>query len=429
MSFVKFFDQLSSTTKITEKKAILAGATADEKRLLQIALDRQQNYYVTGVTVKMPADLAADSTLPAGRLLESFEQLTAALSQRTVTGYAAIEKAERFFLACTPDEARILSKILFREALGVDAKLVNSVHKNLIPEFNVQLAPNELPADLAKDVTYPKMIQPKLDGFRCITFVNEDGSVDMVTRNGKTIKNPILVEKVSRALREFRGFVFDGEIYRHGWKLKKIQSVANTEELEDGSVKAKESMELTLNLWDVMSSTEWAAQKTVKPYASRYADLGFYLQNVNPVVKLVESAQVADAESAKALNRRHLADGFEGSMLKDPWGAYAWKRSTLKQQLIVKVKEFLTGDFEIIGCELGDPTGKYANTLGRFTISLRGYPVGVGSGIDDDERDEYWAKRDEMIGKVIEVRYFEEIETNGKPSLWHPTFLRLREDK
>lgn len=424
--FVQLFDRLAATTKVNEKKAILADFDVEDLRLLKVALDRQVNYYVTRRTVKVEG-LRSEGWDPYAPLLNIFHQLCEDLSKRNITGHEAIRQSEQFFQACTKDEARILSKVLFREAIGVDAKLVNSVHKNLIPEFNVMLAPNELPKDLAKDVTYPKMVQPKLDGFRCVAFVNEDGSVDMVTRNGKTVKNPIIKSKVENALRGCQGYVFDGEIYRHGWKLKKIMSIATTEEPE--GQKAADSQELTLNLWDVMTASEWAQKKTIKPYDERYAELHSLVTPREDVLQVVDSTLCLDAEHAEKLNRHYVSCGYEGVMLKDPDAGYAWKRSTLKQGIIVKVKQFETGDFEVIGYEEGDPTGKHRGTLGRLTVSLRGHPVGVGSGFDDDERDEIWADRENVIGKTVEVRYFEEIETNGKPSLWHPTFLRFREDK
>jgi DNA ligase-1 len=432
-TFVEFFNKVSATTKTLEKKALLAEASDDCKVLLEYALNPQVNYYVTRRTVNVePKHSDFEPPLRKRWIVDWFLDVADQLSTRQVTGHAAISLAENFFKGCTDGEAKILSKILFREAIGVDGKLVNSVHKNLIPEFDVMLAPNELPEDLEKDITYPKICQPKLDGFRCVTFINEDGSATIMTRSGKPVKNPIVVEKISRALRDFRGYVFDGEIYRHGWKLKKIMSIATTEKLDEstekGLLKIKESQELTLNLWDVMTAKEWAEQQTVKPYKSRYADLQFFMERCPGVIQIVDSHHIEDGKRAKELNRQFLVDGYEGAMLKDPEAGYAWKRTTLKQNTLVKVKEFETGDFEIIGYEQST-TGKRTGKLGCFIISLRGHPVGVGSGYDADEVDEFWEKRDEMIGKTMEVRYFEEIETDGKPSLWHPTFVRIREDK
>jgi len=56
--------------------------------------------------------------------------------------------------------------------------------------------------------------------------------------------------------------------------------------------------------------------------------------------------------------------------------------------------------------------------------------LNVGSGMTDLQRDEFWACRDDLPGRVIEVKYKEESsdKKTGQYSLQFPIFVSLREE-
>ena len=69
--------------------------------------------------------------------------------------------------------------------------------------------------------------------------------------------------------------------------------------------------------------------------------------------------------------------------------------------------------------------------LGGITIDYKSNLVSVGSGFTDEERDYYWNNKDEIIGKIVDIQFFEE-STNQKDdgiSLRFPTFKSVRSDK
>ena len=76
-------------------------------------------------------------------------------------------------------------------------------------------------------------------------------------------------------------------------------------------------------------------------------------------------------------------------------------------------------------------TGKNIGKLGAFVCEGvddgRDIVVNVGSGFSDDDRAAYWNARDEVVGKVVEVRA-DAITQNqdGTYSLRFPRFLRFR---
>jgi DNA ligase-1 len=76
-------------------------------------------------------------------------------------------------------------------------------------------------------------------------------------------------------------------------------------------------------------------------------------------------------------------------------------------------------------------TGKYENVLGNLICEdEEGNLVKVGSGFSDNQREEYWNERNELIGNIVEIQYQEVTKNkNGTKSLRFPVFVRFRDDK
>jgi DNA ligase-1 len=102
---------------------------------------------------------------------------------------------------------------------------------------------------------------------------------------------------------------------------------------------------------------------------------------------------------------------------------YECKRS----KNLIKVKKFYTYDLEVVDIEEGD--GRNKGTLGALVVKYKNNTVNVGSGFTDEERKNFWENREDIIGRVIEVKY-KEITTDkktGLESLQFPVFCGLRE--
>lgn len=96
---------------------------------------------------------------------------------------------------------------------------------------------------------------------------------------------------------------------------------------------------------------------------------------------------------------------------------------------ILKVKRFYTMDLHILRCEEG--SGRLAGTLGAFVLDYKGNEVNVGSGFSDEQRTAFWAAKDEMPGRLCEVKYKEISydKNTGAESLQFPVFISIRTDK
>jgi DNA ligase-1 len=281
-------------------------------------------------------------------------------------------------------------------------------------------------ANHEKKIKGVKLLEPKLDGVRCITIVNyEARTVVQYTRNGKVLENfSHISDSLLANIDDLgRSYVLDGEVVSNSFQAL-MKQVHRKDDVQAGDAR--------LMLFDIIPLSEFQKGKSVMGQRRRTA----LLKTLKPIfdkcgsVDVIEQTEV-DLDSLvgeiqfKDFNKRAIDEGFEGIMIKDPNAVYECKRSTswLKQ------KPFIEVSLEVKDVEEG--TGKNEGRLGALVLEGidDGKAIGVncGSGFSDDQRVEYWAARDEVVGKVVEVRA-DAITQNqdGTYSLRFPRFLRFR---
>lgn len=61
-----------------------------------------------------------------------------------------------------------------------------------------------------------------------------------------------------------------------------------------------------------------------------------------------------------------------------------------------------------------------ANTLGSLEVDWNGVILNIGSGFNDEQRQDIWDNRSKYIGKLVTFKYQEIIDDIGKPrfSVW-----------
>lgn len=316
---------------------------------------------------------------------------------------------------------------------GITASSVNKAIKNLINEFKVQLAhPYEKYVDKIKGKFY---ITQKLDGHRTICLIDKpNDSVKFLTRKGHKIYGLNEIENDIRrtfmkTLKQDAVVVLDGEITVSKKCLPKdIFSETSKIIRKDG-----DKVGLQFNIFDMLLHEDFLTGKSKQEYSVRREALDslmfIYLLNTEPLVKHLVHVPVlyqgTDKDEIAKWSDWATQQGHEGIMLNTADGFYETKRNSG----LLKVKKFHNADVLCTGVFEG--TGKYAGTLGGITIDYKGTSVGVGSGFTDEERDYYWKNQDEIIGKIIDVQFFEETtnDKNDGISLRFPTIKSVRTDK
>jgi DNA ligase-1 len=201
--------------------------------------------------------------------------------------------------------------------------------------------------------------------------------------------------------------------------------------------------EFTVWLFDYLDPSS----ETILSYSARMKQLSqFNLEQEYPFTlhKLLGKI-VNNQEELEKLDDYHLDSGFEGTMLRSPSGTYKFGRSTVRDNILLKVKRFTDDEGLLIDVhekmsnqndaeidELGHTKRSSAldgmipmNTAGSLVVSGSYGEVKVGSGLDDKMREYIWNNRDSLIGKTyVKYKFFPQ---GVKDLPRHPVFIGFRD--
>jgi len=406
----EIFRQLKTLTSVKDKEEALR-AVKDDDYIAEL-IHRNLNPYMMFHIKEIPEYVANPQGKQGAENYRAFIKLTDKLNKREITGNAAKEAVRQFFMESHAEDAGYYETILTKSPIGVRAKTVNKVWPKLVPNFDLMLAPNQLP--IVTQLTWPRYVQPKLDDYR--TVYNQEA---FYSRSGKSFANKNLPGYFSK-LFQMNDYVLDGGLYAHGITFNKLQTILNNKN-------APLPYNLKFHVWDAMPVQDWERQKCNLPYEERLKLVRKILNNiVADYQKVIDIPNdiVNSSKEAVDLYKKYLKDGYEGSMIKRPDGLYQWKRVTLKSGEILKQKPYKSIDLEVESIYAGE--GDHEGMAGGIVVDFKGVKVRCGSGFDDETLTDMIKNPDEYIGKVAEIRYLEVTEDG---SLRHPSFKDWREDK
>lgn len=280
-------------------------------------------------------------------------------------------------------------------------------------------------ADLLR-LQYPIGVTPKLDGIRCLII---DGIP--VSRTLKPIRNKAIAEALTGLPSGL-----DGEL---------IAESNNFQDSTSAVMSANSTIPWKYYIFDYVKDDPTLG------YTERIRQL-VELNDLNPLPKeciLVKPEYIYTLADLKELHHQHIIDGYEGTMVRDPQGPYKFGRSTLKEGTLLKLKEFSDTEAVIIACEelMHNDNEATTNALGRTERSTHKenkrasgmlgafvvHPIGepdliykVGTGFTHEQREEYWANQEQLLGKLVKVKYF---ETGVKRLPRFPTFIGFRSEE
>lgn len=388
---------------------------------MRMALD---NLYTFGVK-KVPTHGGPDGQ---GLPWEAFKELCHLLYTRQLTGHDARDAIELALSASTQSEwndwyRRILIKDL---RCGVSEKTVNKIKKNAVPVFECMLAHDG--ANHEKKITGKKLLEPKLDGVRVLTFVNMDNrTVTQYTRNGKVLEN---FSHITKAIEDNidligRSVILDGEMISTSFQALMKQVHRKSDVKSDDAV---------LMVFDIIPLSEFKAGKSVmgqKRRSNMLQGMKAIFEKIGgigiiPQIEVDLDSYVGELQF-KEYNKQAIADGYEGIMIKDLDAKYECKRSVSW----LKMKPFIEVSLAVVAVEEG--TGKNEGRLGALICEGNDdgkfIRVNVGSGFTDDQRTEYWNDKESLEGQIVEVRADAATRSQDSEDVWSlrfPRFLQFR---
>lgn len=263
------------------------------------------------------------------------------------------------------------------------------------------------------------LVQPKLNGIRCC-YRPDTALFQSLDRKGGQGKYWMqrVVEHLQDEMWELSSsFVskfgirvsFDGELYRHGWKLQRINGAIAVKRIAPN----EDTQEVKFHVYDIQHPT-WTQDVRVHRLADAFERTlrGFRHIELVPTIGVSTKAELQRA--FKGI----LKQGYEGLMIRKRNGLYTETRSWD----LLKYKPWHDAEFECVGTE--DGKGKHQGRLGALTCrTKKGELFNVGTGFSDEEREKF--HRYAPIGMPITVKY-QLLTERGVP--FHPSFVAVRED-
>lgn len=234
--------------------------------------------------------------------------------------------------------------------------------------------------------------QPKLDGIRCIA-----NSKGLWTRTGKPITScPHIWEEVRDLLEANPNLTLDGELYNHELKqdFNKIVSLVRKTKFTDADLEESQRL-VQYHVYDIHCSVNPDVIFSIRNLEAQENITSF----LEEYIYIVPTTFYNNQDELDELYSAYTADGYEGQMVRLD-EKYENKRS----KYLLKRKEFITEEFEVISMEEGQ--GNWSGHTKRFILRLAdGREVGAGVRGNQDQLSKLWESQETPSWATL--RYFD----------------------
>lgn len=242
--------------------------------------------------------------------------------------------------------------------------------------------------DLAS-LRYPVIATPKYDGIRCAV---EDGKLR--TFNKKPVPNKYINDVLGYIIPAIEGF--DGELVVKGADFNGVQSAVMSEH-------GKPDFEfIVFDLHDVKG--QYRTRQLVLAEDLRLLHALGYVEGER--VRQAPSMLCNNPEQLQQAWNKHIAAGYEGTIVADPYGHYKNGRSGIKEQLLVKLKVWHDDEATLIDIEEEvDANGAPKGTTGCLVVRHSSGAVFGVAGLTADLKYMIWHNKQFYLGKTVTFKY------------------------
>ena len=417
---IKIFKQLQDTRSLNDKKLIIYKNKNDElfKKCLVFLLDSN---ITTGISTKKWDKIKVNSTQKS--TIDDFDNLLDYIVKNN-SGRDSDIIISKSWCKNQPEEVQEFAKQIITKKfrLGCDKKVVNSVIPRLIPSWDVQQAFPMSDANMPKKNEWFALSQ-KLNGNNAGYYKGK-----LISRQGKAFSGLDHIIEDIKKIPDYDSYFFNGELIR-----KNIDNLSDNDNFQlgtgiinsDGSDKSC----IQFEIYEMIPVEEFEKGESKYKYKDRKQK---YLIPLADAIseKELDSLKVVpfvyegtDISVIEPLLNEANEKGWEGLMLNKNT---VWKNK--RNNGILKVKSFKHAD--ILCTDIVEGDGKYKGTLGLIKCDYKGYELGVGSGFTDSQRNFFWNNPNEIVGKIVQIKYKGETQNkNGGISVQFPIFEVVRTDK
>ena len=400
---IKIIKEIESTNSSRAKEHILRKNSDNEtlKKVLYYTYSDMQ-YGIKKTTVKK-MDFLPDEEYKWINIWKMFEDL----SNSNINNDLVKKVSNTIGFFDDKEQQDLLIRMLLKDLrIGMNVKSINKAIPNLIPKHEIMLA-SKFEGKLKGKVS----MSLKMDGIRCSALVDNDGNIQFLSRQGHKILG---LNEITDAIEKLglKGYFIDGELIKINTdNIASDDNFRLTTKIVNSKTDDKRGLEFVV--FDITPIEDYYNGKSNLPYEQRLELMNELIGDGNKFVRLVEKFGITDnvEEVYQKLNEV-VADGKEGLILNTLSGVYSFGK---RPKDILKVKAF--SDADVLVVDILEGEGRLEGKLGKVKVQFKYegkvYTSFVGSGFNDVEREYYWEHKDELMNKVITIKYFE-ISKNEK---------------
>ena len=255
------------------------------------------------------------------------------------------------------------------------------------------------------DIQYPCFVQPKLDGLRCITYINVGGNgVIAQSRTGGTFESVgYITHELFPIFKAHPRIALDGELYTKDVPFETLAGIIKKKKRVDADRELLKHVKY--HIYDMIH-----LDNPDMPYVDRHQFICKALRDHSSPFSFLEIVRTDKVKSVDEFNEKFgefVANDYEGIMLRNINSVY---QQGFRSNDLQKYKEFHEEEYPIVGFDQGD--GRDKGTVIWKCQTNEGRTFSVRPRGTNEHRQELFKNGKSYVGKQLTVIFQELSELN-----------------
>ncbi len=258
---------------------------------------------------------------------------------------------------------------------------------------------------------WPALTQPKLNGVRCLGHKKDRTQIVYTSREANTY---YFLEHITEALEPLMEVkaTMDGELFNPKLPFEDIISAVRQQKVRSPYAEMIQYWIYDIVLTDTPFKERYDIYKKIIPPAKSLAGV-----SIIPV----PCRYAADEAEVLKLHKIYVAQGYEGTIVRDPNSNYVMQ---FRVPGLQKHKDMEDAEFDIVGAKEGEGIAEGAVTW--ICITAHGEEFDVVPNGPYTKRREWWENRNDYIGKKRLTVQFQNLSTDRQVPVF-PKGLAVRD--
>jgi len=241
------------------------------------------------------------------------------------------------------------------------------------------------------NISFPCYVQPKLDGIRCLSYLDSNNMIVNQSRQLKLFHNLVHINNELKCIFDaYPDIVLDGELYNHDIDFNHIAGIVKTEKIENEKLHL-----IQYHIYDCFLQNDLNVLFTQRvQLLKNIQKLGSFHS-----VQFVPTLIVKSIDEVMNKHNEFIIDKYEGTILRNFHSKYEFHRTKHLQ----KFKNFEENEFEIVGFKQGEGHDDGAVIWKCKTENEQYFDVRPLGSIK--QRIDWFKSASNFIGKMLTVTY------------------------